>query len=103
MPDLHGWITQQIDEAERRAKACDATDWRHAFDGIIVDRDTDGWQSAPDRAVIAKVSYERIYWSISPAHSPEADHIVCNDPDTVLRRCEADRKILARHRLKPDA
>ena len=99
MTDLHGWITQQIDETERRARACTATDWRHVFDGIIVDRDTDGWQHAPDSARIANVAYERIYWSTNPAHSPDADHIVCNDPDTVLRRCEADRRILARHRL----
>lgn len=101
--DLHAWITQQVDTVEKLARACDATDWRHVFDGIIVDRDTDGWQHAPDNAVIARVDYDRIYWSTSPAHSPEADHIVSNDPDTVLRRCEADRRILARHRLDPAA
>lgn len=95
--DLHGWITQQVNAVEKRARACDATDWRHVFDGIIVDRDTDGWQSAPDRAVIARVDYDRIYWNCNPAHSPEADHIVSNDPDTVLLRCEADRRILAIH------
>lgn len=100
--DLHAWITQQVDAVEKLARACDATDWRHVFDGIIVDRDTDGWQHAPDSAVIARVDYDRIYWSTSPAHSPEADHIVSNDPDTVLRRCEADRRILARHRLDPN-
>lgn len=100
--DLHAWITQQVDRVEQRARACDATDWRHVFDGVIVDRDTDGWQSAPDNARIANVAHERIYWSTSPAHSPEADHIVCNDPDAVLRRCEADRRILARHCLDLD-
>ena len=49
MPDLHGWITQQIDEAEAYAR----------------------------------------------------NHIL--NPANALRRCEADRKILARHRLNPDA
>lgn len=102
MPDLHGWITQQVDEAERRAQACDATDWRHVFDGVIVDRDTDGWQHAPDNARIASIAYERIYWSTNPPHSPEADHIVTHDPDAVLRRCKADRKILAEHAPQPD-
>jgi hypothetical protein len=97
VPDLHGWITQQIDRSEQRARACTATDWRHVFDGVIVDRDTDGWQSAPDNARIASVANERIYWSTNPPHSPDADHIVCNDPDTVLRRCAADRKILTIH------
>ncbi|MDX5563750.1 DUF6221 family protein [Streptomyces sp. ID05-04B] len=101
--DLHTWITQQIDERKRLAQACTTTDWRHVFDGIIVDRDTDGWQHAPDNTVIARVDTDRIYWSTSPAHSPEADHIAGNDPDTVLRRCESDRRILARHRLDPAA
>ncbi|WP_394436278.1 DUF6221 family protein [Streptomyces sp. SGAir0957] len=95
--DLHAWITQQVDAVEKRARACDATDWRHVFDGVIVDRDTDGWQSAPDNARIASIAYERIWWSTTPAYSPDADHIVHNDPDTVLRRCEADRRILAIH------
>jgi hypothetical protein len=100
--DLHAWITQQVDERERLARSCEATDWRHVFDGIIVNRDTDGWQHAPDNAVIARIDYDRIYWTTSPAHSPEADHIVTHDPDAVLLRCEADRRILARHRLDPD-
>jgi hypothetical protein len=29
-------------------------------------------------------------------------HIAANDPATVLQRCEADRRILARHRRDPD-
>lgn len=101
--DLHAWITQQVDRVEQRARACTATDWRHVGNGTIVDRDTDGWQHAPDEAVIAHVAHDRIHWTTSPASSPDADHIVCNDPDTVLRRCEADRRILARHRADPKA
>jgi hypothetical protein len=97
MPDLHGWITQQITETERTARACTATDWRHIDAGTIVDRDTDGWQHAPDQAVVARVAYERIYYSCSPPHAPDADHIVMHDPESVLRRCAADRKILAEH------
>ncbi|MEO3978788.1 DUF6221 family protein [Streptomyces sp. CAU 1734] len=99
--NLHTWISQQVDAAEKRAKACDATDWRHVFNGVIVDRDTDGWQHAPEEARIASVAHEHIYWSTNPPYSPDADHIVHNDPDAVLRRCEADRRILARHRLAP--
>lgn len=97
--DLHGWITQQIDKTEHLARACTATDWRHIGDGVIVDRDTDGWQHGPDNAVIARVDVDRIYYSCSPPHAPDADHIATHSPDNVLRRCAADRKILARHRL----
>jgi hypothetical protein len=100
--DLHAWITQQVDEVEKRARDCDATDWRHIGPGIIVDRDTDGWQHAPDNARIVTVAHERIWWT-SPAHSPEADHIVTHSLDAVLLRCEADRRILARHRVDPTA
>lgn len=49
MPDLHAWITQQVDETEAYA----------------------------------------------------LDHIL--DPTNALRRCEADRRILARHTIDPDA
>jgi hypothetical protein len=49
VPDLHGWITQQVDAAEAYA----------------------------------------------------LDHII--DPASALRRCEADRRILNRHRLNPNA
>jgi hypothetical protein len=49
VPDLRGWITQQVDAAEAYA----------------------------------------------------LDHIL--NPDNALRRCEADRRILSRHRLNPDA
>lgn len=99
--DLHTWITQQVDSVEHLARACTATDWRHVYDGVIVDRDTDGWQHALDNSRIASIAYERIYWSTNPPHSPEADHIVTHDPDTVLLRCEADRRILARHAIDP--
>jgi hypothetical protein len=101
--DLHAWITQQVDETERRARGCTAADWRHVGSGIIVDRDTDGWQHAPDEAVIVSVASERIYWNTSPPSAPDADHIINHSPESVLRRCEADRRILARHRLDPAA
>lgn len=57
VPDLHGWITQQIDRREGLAKRA--------------------------------AQYGR--------------NISGNDPAMVLRRCTADRRILERHRLNPDA
>lgn len=69
MPDLHGWITQQVDKAERRA--------RH--DPKCLGRPV----------------------QISPL--PFFGECGCDGDTAALRRCEADRKILARHRLNPDA
>lgn len=60
MPDLHEWITQQIERVEANAQ-----------------------DAAP------------IPWP--------ADMAVIHNPGSVLRRCEADRRILERHRLDPHA
>ncbi|WP_406417992.1 hypothetical protein [Streptomyces sp. NBC_01614] len=68
MPDLHGWITQQVDKAERRA--------RH--DPKCLGRPV----------------------QISPL--PFFGECGCDGNVPALRRCEADRRILARHRLNPD-
>lgn len=69
MPDLHGWITRQVDRVE--TEAC-------------------GHPQLPRMESQADFArYVRDYDSVRTA--------------AVLRRCEADRRILARHRLNPDA
>lgn len=60
MPDLHGWITQQIDAVEQLARA----------------QENSLWQTALGEDSVAAA---------------------------MLRRCEADRRILNRHRLNPTA
>ncbi|MFD6620000.1 DUF6221 family protein, partial [Streptomyces albidoflavus] len=71
MPDLHGWITQQVARAERLA--------RQAQDDIP--------------ALLA---------SGDIGNRIAEQHIRAHDPAAVLRRCEADRRILARHTLDAD-
>jgi hypothetical protein len=63
VPDLHGWITQQIDTIEREQR-----------DGKVVLDEAGRY-----------------------------DHTEFTNDPALLRRCEADRRILARHRLNPDA
>lgn len=92
MPDLHGWITQQIDEAQRIAEAARGQDggrWHH---------DT----SYPNGYVYDGGVQPVVYDEGTPS-TEEAEHIAAWDPATVLRRCEADRRILNRHRLNPGA
>ncbi|MEV6180167.1 DUF6221 family protein [Streptomyces sp. NPDC052015] len=91
MPDLHGWITQQVDETQRIAEAAcgqGAGRWHHET----------GYHSG-------RVEDERgetvVYDEGAPLEE-EAAHIALHDPAAVLRRCEADRRILERHRLDPD-
>lgn len=44
-------------------------------------------------------------WITAKVHAAEveAHHVALASPAAVLRRCEADRRILARHRLDPSA
>lgn len=104
MPDLHGWITQQIDATEQAArKAAElcgchppAPSWE--FD----DEATDGRIriiGEPHPTLKRKIGRR---WNGSYEGMFMAEHIVRHDPAAVLRRCAADRKILARHHLDPD-
>ncbi|WP_435279301.1 DUF6221 family protein [Streptomyces sp. 1222.5] len=97
MPDLHGWITQQIDHTE--AIALDATpgpwhvtkyDWPSDFDA--------GIGTSLGEVDVVGHGYE----GGGVEHVRDACHIAAHDPAAVLRRCEADRRILARHTIDPD-
>lgn len=85
MPDLHGWITRQIDRREdlaNRAAHYGRLDWPQPATSVVDVGDS---------------------WPITTEAGPIAEHIAVHDPVAVLRRCEADRRILSRHRLNPDA
>lgn len=87
MSDLTTRLRAAIDERDRLARACDATDWRGPYAGVIVDRDVDGWQHGFDETVIFYCS-DRI---------AETEHALANDPDATLRMVAAHRKILDEH------
>lgn len=94
MPDLHGWITQQIDEVEASTHSATPGPWA---------ADTD------DDTVFAAAGTVARMWDYVRSGSDvqvKADMgliVTHADPAAVLRRCAADRKILARHRLNPGA
>lgn len=99
MPDLHGWITQQIEDAETAArKAADLCGCHPPTPAWEFDDDaTEGRilvVGDPHPSLNRKIgrrwnsSYEGLYM---------AEHIVRHDPAAVLRRCAADRKILTIH------
>lgn len=92
MPDLHGWLSQQIDETQRIAEAARGQGegrWRHD-------------SSYPNGYVYDDGDQPVVYDEGAP-FPEEAAHIALHGPASVLRRCAADRRILARHRLDPDA
>ncbi len=74
MPDLHGWITQQIDKAEDAA--------RRKHDAKCLGREFSFFMTGQLAGI---------------------KECGCTGDASALRRCAADRKILARHRLNPNA
>lgn len=95
MLDLHGWITQQID------KAADAA--RDATEGSWYAEHPEGrWGDDPEARLIGGGKVLATFSNDYNGHL-NADHAALHGPAAVLRRCEADRRVLARHRLTPDA
>ncbi|MFJ4682019.1 DUF6221 family protein [Streptomyces sp. NPDC088789] len=108
MPDLHGWIAQQIDEREQLAELISPGGYA-----------PDEWRIEPSRSgqwtqivAYSRTSIEPPDAAVRESDQPVAlvqtdrnEHllIAMHDPAGVLRRCEADRRILARHRLDPGA
>lgn len=91
MPDLHGWITQQIDTIESSLRDVDK---EH-------DRDwSTQWNASSDTFTIYDGNASAVAADALPAAAALIAH---HDPAHVLRRCAADRRVLARHRLNPDA
>lgn len=90
MPDLHDWITQQIDKVEVDARAAEKDDGRHW---------TEQWDERSDAFQIHDSHGIPVAYGLQPGG---AGLIVRHDPAAVLRRCEADRRILNRHHLDPD-
>lgn len=87
--DLHAWIAQQVDRVEALATVQPPAPWRR-------DVDEDQVLAADDICVA-----ETFALSNRQQHAIGV-YIVAHAPDNVLRRCEADRRILARHKLDPD-
>ncbi|WP_237313899.1 DUF6221 family protein [Streptomyces sp. AMCC400023] len=100
MPDLHGWITQQIDDREQLAALISPGGYA-----------PDEWRIEPSRSGrwVEIVAYSRT--NIEPPEAASREQAVAltqtgrnehlliamHDPASVLRRCAADRKILEHH------
>jgi len=102
VPDLHGWITQQINERERLAELISPGGYA-----------PDEWRIEPSRSgrwaqivAYSRTNIEPPEAAVRDSEQPVAlvqtgrnEHrlITAHDPAAVLRRCAADRKILAVH------
>lgn len=91
MPDLHGWITQQIDHVEAVAREATEGPW------LADHPEPKHWGDDPESALIVR---GKVLCILDNQYGGplNLDHIVLHDPTTVLRRCTADRKILDIHK-----
>ncbi|MFG3127349.1 DUF6221 family protein [Streptomyces tendae] len=93
--DLHAWITQQVDAVEAAAHAATPGPWEGVVDhhqrGEV---DASVWSNKLGYYITEKISS-------GDRHEADAQHIAANNPVTVLRRCEADRRLLNRHKAWP--
>jgi len=93
MTDLAQRILDAIGETERIARDACGVAWTDSVTAMI----------HVDPAVIRdnKLAYGHLGFVASTDRSSLGDayrrHIARNDPDTVLRRCAADRRVLSRH------
>ncbi|WP_435285254.1 DUF6221 family protein [Streptomyces bacillaris] len=91
--DLHTWITRQVDRVEVLAKAATPGPWEGVVDhhqrGVV---EASVWADKLGYYITEKVSS-------GERHEADAHHVGHHHPDAVLRRCEADRRILARHNV----
>ena len=86
MPDLHGWITQQIDHLEA---LCRSADKEHGRDWIAT------WTASTDDFELLDSNGTLVARNLL---SGAAGLLAMHDPTAVLRRCTADRKILDIHK-----
>lgn len=82
MPDLRGWISQAVAKREALARRASKMTGRWVY-ALELQRVLDG------------------DYVVANTGSAYGWHIEANDPAAVLRRCAADRKILARHNRNP--
>jgi hypothetical protein len=83
-PTLHQWITRQVERAEIAARAALAIHpgpWAPDYAGELRDANQCLITSSEGVAVYMQATVQ---------------------PATILRRCEADRSVLARHNVDPD-
>ncbi|HZX38204.1 MAG TPA: DUF6221 family protein [Streptomyces sp.] len=85
MPDLHGWIIEKITAAENTVRAAEkehGRDW------------TTRWVQRGDYFEVTDDLGLLVADQVQPS---TAGLIAANDPQAILRRCAADRKLLTLH------
>ncbi|EFE65774.1 predicted protein [Streptomyces viridosporus ATCC 14672] len=96
--DLHAWITQQVDRVEASARA--ELEYRQ-----VIIEPHDGGPAITGTVTGITHTAEGLQLDIAQYGVEPRDRVPApvQSVTTVLRRCEADRRILARHRAWPQS
>ncbi len=87
--DVLAWLDNAISVREAAAREATEGPWEETGIGDF------GWTvSAPSGAIVETAD--------SDQGRADAHHIALNDPESVLRRCAADRKLIAAHPVTRD-
>ncbi|MFD6656930.1 DUF6221 family protein [Streptomyces parvus] len=81
-PGLHEWIESEIQRQEKAARSADQGQWAATREKY------EEWDGGVESSTAG---------TVANCHAEEAQHIALHAPASVLRRCAADRKILAAH------
>lgn len=88
--NLHEWIAGRVGAVEKtaqKATKCGSAEWQ-ACGSLVLTIDREGAERVAGADIMEAVSYR---YDDALVHAAE------HDPATALRRCEADRRVLARH------
>ncbi|OLE25887.1 MAG: hypothetical protein AUG44_14735 [Actinobacteria bacterium 13_1_20CM_3_71_11] len=98
MTDLTARLLAVIEETERIAQGAGGGSWRvdSINEGAVVSQ-VDSLELEGDVAAYIDATIEYGDPVGTPLRTPIAVHVARHDPAAVLRRCAADRKILAAH------
>ncbi|MFJ9988601.1 DUF6221 family protein [Streptomyces globisporus] len=80
--DILAWLERAIATREKTALSADQGTWTATHEGY---EEWDASVGTSTGGAVANCNIE------------DADHIALNDPESVLRRCTADRKLIAEH------
>ncbi|WP_086564918.1 DUF6221 family protein [Streptomyces africanus] len=86
MPDLYGWVFERIEEREAAARNHQQPCGEWEYDWLV--KEVRDLGNAGTVASVPRLG--------------TGEFIALNDPESVLRRCAADRKLLERHRPQQD-
>ncbi|WP_331746681.1 DUF6221 family protein [Streptomyces sp. NBC_00842] len=96
--DILAWLDTAITiRANAAQRACEGGSGRWFSGGSSDDRHVDEWELESDVIYSADDPYKALVYNEVHPSKDRSVHIALNDPESVLRRCAAERKLIELH------